>query len=200
LGGDVTRTSLIAAMLVATLFGGATAAATPAKIAPPGNAGATQYEEDVPTAQGSQPVSTLLPGGGGQLRPLSAAVRRRLNEHGADGRAALAVAEETTPAQGQAKASGPLHSPASSGAPSSRDASETSQSSTGSGSPAATSGGSAATIPLSRESAGESSAATALAGSLGGSGGGLGVGLPILLGVSVAAAAIVIATQRRRRS
>jgi hypothetical protein len=181
-------------MLVVTLFGGVATAAAPKKIAPPGNAGATQYEEDVPTAQGSQPVATLPPGsGGGTATPLPAAVSRKLNADGANGRAALSVAEQTTPpAPAQSAPSSGTSLPGSGTQPASG------HSPTSSGSPAAASGGTRATIPLS--SARGSGAATALAGSLGGSGGGLGLALPILLGASVLAASVLVFTQRRRRS
>jgi hypothetical protein len=183
---------VIAAMLVVTLFG-ATAGAASRRVAPPGNAGAAQYQEDVPTAQGSQPVSSLTPsrhGGGNSGSSLPPSVSRQLNADGADGRAALSVAEQTTPpAPAQATASG---APASSSSPS-RSPART-------GSPAAASSGAHAAIPLSGSEARGSSAATALAGSLGGSGGGLGVALPILLATSVLAAAVAVLAQRRRRS
>ena len=69
-------------------------------IVQPGDPGSTQYQEDVPTAQGSRPVTTLH---AGPTTPPSAsatipaATVHSLTRHGAAGRAALSLAEQTAP-------------------------------------------------------------------------------------------------------
>lgn len=72
-------------------------------IAPPGNSAVSQYVEDIPTAKGERPTSTIHPGGGpgrpggGASVPLSQGAARALNHRGPDGRGAAAVAEATSP-------------------------------------------------------------------------------------------------------
>jgi hypothetical protein len=66
-------------------------------VAPPGVSGASQYQEDVPTASGSEPLTNVKPGSGKGTLPTP--VAKQLGSDGAAGRAAAAVAEATAPAK-----------------------------------------------------------------------------------------------------
>jgi len=67
-------------------------------IVAPGDPGSAQYQEDVPTASGSEPV-TSLPRAPTRHTPhtLATPVVRELDSHGAAGRQAAALAEATAP-------------------------------------------------------------------------------------------------------
>jgi hypothetical protein len=101
-------------LLTALLVAGALPVSAPAKtntIAPPGNSGIGQYVENIPTASGGQPTSTVHPGShGSALIPpggsgggpdggsaVSAATARALASQGSDGRAAANLARTTAP-------------------------------------------------------------------------------------------------------
>jgi len=90
----MTRASLVA-IAVLFLYGSPADALT--HVAPPGNSGASQYQEDVPSAGGAVPVKTLpRAGNAGQALPDS--VVTQLNRDGASGRAAAQLANRTAPA------------------------------------------------------------------------------------------------------
>jgi hypothetical protein len=66
-------------------------------IVAPGDPGSSQYQEDVPTASGSRPVSTLQPNAVAPSSVLSTPVIKQLDRHGASGRDLVSVAAETAP-------------------------------------------------------------------------------------------------------
>jgi hypothetical protein len=84
----------------------ASAVAAKHTIAPPGNSGVSQYQENVPTAKGNQPSNTISPGGGtngpgstgGSLSP---STLRALDKQGSAGRKAAALAQATAPRTGR---------------------------------------------------------------------------------------------------
>jgi len=86
-----------AAVLAIGLLGPATASAH-RHIVAPGDPGSAQYQEDVPTAAGSQPVSTVQPATSQASSVVPRSADRQLNKDGAAGRHAAAVATETAPA------------------------------------------------------------------------------------------------------
>jgi hypothetical protein len=86
-----------AAVLAIGLLGPATASARKHIVAP-GDPGSAQYQEDVPTAGGSQPVSTVHPATSQASSVLPQSAAHQLSKDGAAGRHAAAVATETTPA------------------------------------------------------------------------------------------------------
>ena len=80
----------------------ASALATTKTIAPPGNSGVSQYQEDVPTAKGNRPSNTIVPsggthGGGGSGGNVSSSTLRAFDKQGSAGRKAAALAEATAP-------------------------------------------------------------------------------------------------------
>ena len=80
----------------------ASALAKPRTIAPPGNSGVSQYQEDVPTAKGNRPTNTIVPGGGSHGGgssggTISTSTLRALDKQGSAGRKAAALAEATAP-------------------------------------------------------------------------------------------------------
>ena len=94
------RSAVIA--LLASLVLPASALATTRTIAPPGNSGVSQYQEDVPTAKGNRPSNTIVPGGGkhgpgSSSGALSSSTLRALDKQGSAGRRAAALAEATGP-------------------------------------------------------------------------------------------------------
>jgi len=90
----MSRASLVA---IAVLFLYASPADALTRVAPPGNSGASQYQEDVPSAGGAVPVKTLPPAdNAGQALPHI--VVNQLNRDGAPGRAAAELANRTAPA------------------------------------------------------------------------------------------------------
>jgi hypothetical protein len=93
-----------AAVLAIGLLGPATASAHKHIVAP-GDPGSAQYQEDVPTAAGSQPVSTVQPAASPTSSVLPQPTARRLNSDGAAGRHAAAVATETAPPPARQKPS-----------------------------------------------------------------------------------------------
>jgi hypothetical protein len=68
-------------------------------IVAPGDPGSAQYQEDVPTAAGSRPVTTLHPGSGTPQAAVSlpAPVVRKLDAKGTVGRQTVALAQAATP-------------------------------------------------------------------------------------------------------
>jgi len=121
-----TKSMVLVACLLASLGEPAIAVAHLRTIAPPGNSGVSQYVEDIPTARGPRPTSTINPGGGGSGASSSpgasgrgsasptgrgsaggvgrtstgvpASTLRALARHGASGRRAAALAVATAPA------------------------------------------------------------------------------------------------------
>ena len=92
----MTRASLFA-IAVLFLYGSAANALT--HVAPPGNSGATQYQEDVPSAAGAVPVTKLAsePSGGEASQALPHSVVTQLNHDGSSGRALVQLANRTAP-------------------------------------------------------------------------------------------------------
>jgi hypothetical protein len=86
----------LAAVLAIGLLGPATASAHKHIVAP-GDPGSAQYQEDVPTAAGGQPVSTVHPAATQASSVLPQSVTRQLSSDGAAGRRAAAVATATAP-------------------------------------------------------------------------------------------------------
>jgi hypothetical protein len=162
----MSRASL-AAIAVLFLYGAPADALT--KVAPPGNAGATQYQEDVPSAGGGVPVTNLPT----SRPPGAAAVPHRvtvaLDHAGTAGRATAQLAGRTAPA---ARGSGQRGSPTASGHP-----------------------GASAGSGLPRP---ESVTALLGDSVFGGSGGGLGPILPIVIFGSLSATLALILMRRRR--
>ncbi|MGD0196599.1 MAG: hypothetical protein ABSC56_01650 [Solirubrobacteraceae bacterium] len=66
-------------------------------IVAPGDPGSAQYQEDIPTASGSQPVTTLKPTSAPSAPTLPAAVVKKLSHDGAAGRATVSIAQQTAP-------------------------------------------------------------------------------------------------------
>ena len=91
-------TAVAAASLLALLAGPATAWAS-GTIVEPGDPGSSQYQEDIPTAAGSRPVSTVHPSAHRPQVPvaLPRAVARQLAHDGRSGRAAATLAQATAP-------------------------------------------------------------------------------------------------------
>jgi hypothetical protein len=93
----MTRASLFA-IAVLFLYGSAANALT--HVTPPGNSGATQYQEDVPSAAGAVPVTKLAsePSSGGEAsQALPHSVVTQLNHDGSSGRALVQLANRTAP-------------------------------------------------------------------------------------------------------
>ncbi len=95
------RNSVVGLLVSLVLVLPASAVAAKGTIAPPGNSGVSQYQENVPTAKGNQPSNTIGPGGsggpgssGGALSPSTV---RGLDHQGSAGRNAAALAEATAP-------------------------------------------------------------------------------------------------------
>jgi hypothetical protein len=86
-----------AAVLAICLLGPAAASAH-RHIVAPGDPGSAQYQEDVPTAAGSQPVTTVQPVTSQASSVVPQSAVHQLNKDGAAGRRAAAVASETAPA------------------------------------------------------------------------------------------------------
>ncbi|MGD0982054.1 MAG: hypothetical protein ABR946_11345 [Solirubrobacteraceae bacterium] len=84
-------------MLAIGLLGPATASAHKHIVAP-GDPGSAQYQEDVPTAAGGQPVTTVQPVTSQAASVLPQSTVHQLSKDGAAGRHAAAVATETAPA------------------------------------------------------------------------------------------------------
>ena len=89
----MTRASLVA-MAVLFLYGSPAHALT--RVAPPGNSGASQYQEDVPSAGGGVPV-TNLPSTTIAPQVLPPSVVTQLDHSGTTGRAVAALANRTAP-------------------------------------------------------------------------------------------------------
>jgi hypothetical protein len=89
-------------------------------IAPPGNSGISQYQEDVPTAKGNQPTDTIVPGGGSHGGgssggTISPSTLRALDRQGSAGRRAAALAEATAPGSVRSAKSGGANTSGNSG-------------------------------------------------------------------------------------
>jgi hypothetical protein len=160
-------------------------------VVPPGNSGANQYVEVIPTAGGGRPTHTVhtgtgahrgpgSPSGGGGGAAVAKSTQQALLAQGHTGAQVAAIAKATAPAGltglpsgrsggGMDRQTGPTQAPAAS-----RSDSGT-----------ASSGGS--TAP-----------ATALLRAVTGSGGGLGSLLPTIL-IAMLVCALVVGLQRRRR-
>ena len=161
------------------------------RLAPPGNSGVSQYVESVPTAGGGQPTTSVHPLGGPGARggsgrggrgpgsgaggTIPAATQRALDQQGADGRSAAALALATAPATFRGQAG------------------------SGRSGNAGAYGGSSSTSPSQHASASSpvSSVFRALTGSSS-SGSGLGVLLPIILVVCALLLSVVAVLRRRR--
>jgi hypothetical protein len=174
----IARSAVLATLLVSfavfiSLLGpGAALAENPAKgYAPPGNSGVSQYMEDIPTASGGKPSSSVVipPGGGsgGSGRSggsggapsssVPSSVSQKLDSDGSSGKQADALAKTT----GELSGSGHVHQVVR-----------------------------AAAAPPSRQ------VLSALDGSTGG--GGLGVLLPVILIGSLVIASVAGLLRRRR--
>ena len=163
----MTRASLFA-IAVLFLYGSAAHALT--HVAPPGNSGVSQYQEDVPSAAGAVPVTKLAsaPSGGKASQALPPSVVTQLNHDGSSGRALVQLANRTAPTAVAVRRS---HSGSQSRSHSSVNT------------PTAPSVGSQVAGAV-----------------VGGSGGGLGPALPgALAGFLIVAIAIVLARRKRTR-
>ena len=91
-------TAIAGALALALLAGPATACAS-GTLVEPGDPGSSQYQEDIPTAGGSRPVSTVHPGAHQPQASvaLPRAVARQLAHDGRSGRAAATLAQATAP-------------------------------------------------------------------------------------------------------
>ena len=200
--GAVARLVACAAVVLLSLSATAAAATptraheakkAPPKVVKPGDPGSSQYQEDVPSAFGSVPATSVTPRLAHPSGPsLPHAVANQLSNAGASGRAAAALAVAGTPqvSTSQAPRSRRRSHSSATGAGSS-----TGGSSSSGGAPGSAGNGASA---LAQAGSGRGIAG-AVTHSLVGSGGGIGVLLPVLLGASVLIAA-AIAMQRRRRS
>jgi hypothetical protein len=169
----MSRASLFA-MAVLFLYGSPAHALT--HLTPPGNAGANQYQEDVPSAAGALPV-TKLPSAGNAGQALPHSVVTQLEQAGTSGRAAAQLANRTAPSAVGI-----------------------------SGSPSGTNRTAPAAVGVRGSHSGTNAPAASSAGSqisgavIGGGGGGLGLLLPgALAGFLIVAIAIVLARRRRTR-
>jgi hypothetical protein len=168
----MTRASLVA-IAVLFLYGAPAHALTPpTRVAPPGNAGATQYQEDVPSAAGAVPV-TSVPSTPTTSQVLPHSVVTQLDHSGAAGRAVAQLANRTAPA--------------AVGVPTSNAAKPTA-------------GGAGGSHSGSHAGATSSVGSRLSAAVIGGGGGGLGLLLPAALaGSLIVAIAVVLARRRRTR-
>jgi hypothetical protein len=182
--GSATRAAAISLLAALILPGIAGAKLRP--VIPPGNSGANQYEESIPTARGGQPSTGVRPGTdtrarGGSPTALAPSTQRALAAQGQDGIQAAAAARATAPAGVRGVAVGRTGKPAAGGTTSIAPAqSSITAGSHGSGS-----------SPVSQ-------VLQALTGSS--AQGGLGVTLPVILIITLLAAAILAMIGRRRRA
>ncbi len=158
-------------VVVAVLAVASPAVARKMVIAPPGDSASSQYVEVVPTAGGPGVTNTGPP----SSQVLSSSQTRRLDSHGAAGRALVALVNGTSPSTSSARTQ-----PARAGAP--RVAAPA---------PAAT------PAPLASVK-GQSAAASVAAAAIGHGGGGLGSLLPIAIVLAVLG--LVIGAIRRMRT
>ncbi len=89
------------AFLIAAALSLALPAAGAAKLRPyipPGNSGANEYVESVPTAAGNNSTGNVIESGGAGPSPLAPSTQSALASQGRDGRAAAALANATAPA------------------------------------------------------------------------------------------------------
>jgi hypothetical protein len=179
--------ALTAVLAPAACAAGVPASHDPHKVVQPGDPGSSQYQEDVPSAFGNVPatsVSTTLPPP--DTQPLPAAVGSQLHHDGAAGQAAAALALAGTPQREHAL---PAHRQ-----PRRRSGHE----GAGAGGGASSSGGGSAKPLASVAQAGSGKSVPAsLVDSLTGSLGGIGALLPIALIASLLV--VAAATLGRRR-
>jgi len=105
------RSAVIGLLVLVSLVLPASALAKVRTIAPPGNSGVSQYQEDVPTAKGNRPTNTITPsggthGGGSSGGTISTSTLRALDKQGAAGRQAAALAQATAPGSAHPSKSG----------------------------------------------------------------------------------------------
>lgn len=180
------RLALLAVGLLIALTSPGTAHASPQRIVNPGDPGSSQYQEDVPSAFGNVPATSVA-GKPAHGAPLPPGVAVRLAHAGSAGRATarLAVAgtpQSTTTSGRQRHRSSPSSESGAGGG-----------SSGGSGG-SGESGGEPSTITQAGSGKGiASSLVTALVGS----DGGVGLLLPLLLALSVLLGAGIVARRRR---
>ncbi len=147
----------------------------PPKVVKPGDPGSSQYQEDVPSAFGSVPASSVA----SSLPPaptagLPSGVAKQLGDDGAAGRGAAALAVAGTPATVGARPGRSAHRHGGGGS--------------------GGSGGAAAAQPVAK------GVLASLADSIAGEDGGIGVLLPILLSASALIVLAVVVRRRRRGS
>jgi hypothetical protein len=181
------RPTVVVLALLLVLGLAAPALAKHTVLVPPGNSGASQYVETVPTAGGGRPSGSIHPGGPGSGAtgkggPISPATLRQLNAQGPAGRAAAALAEATAPNHPQPAASGHVDATAPGDAEPAAAARVARQS------PVAAGGGASPA----------SSVVKALTGSSGT--GGLGLLLPILLIATLFGVTLIAVLRRRTTS
>lgn len=161
------------ALIACLVLAGCPSALAQAVNAPPGNSGVDEYFETVPGSGGNQPPRNGRRGGA-RLPPR---VRRELAAQGAEGKAALKLAEST----------GPVAAPRRDRSPGSgsRSRSQAAAPKDGAGSQSASAGG----------------AVRAVRDALGGSDdGGMGLTLPLILLATLALAIVRLVFLRRRRA
>jgi hypothetical protein len=104
------RSAAIGLIVLVSLLLPASVLAKVRTIAPPGNSGVSQYQEDVPTAKGNRPTNTIVPGGthggGSSGGTISTSTLRALDKQGSAGRKAAALAEATAPGPARPSKSG----------------------------------------------------------------------------------------------
>jgi hypothetical protein len=105
------RRTVIGLLVLVLLVLPASALAKLRTIAPPGNSGVSQYQEDVPTAKGNRPTDTIVPGGGSHGGgssggTISTSTLRALDKQGSAGRKAAVLAEATAPGSARPAKSG----------------------------------------------------------------------------------------------
>ena len=162
----MSRASLFA-IAVMFLYGSPAHALT--RVAPPGNSGVSEYQENVPSAGGGVPV-TNLPATGAPSQALPHSVVTQLDHAGAAGRATAQLADRTAPrVVRHVRGSHTTTPPGRSGSGASINE------------PSAASVGSQLSDSV-----------------IGGRGGGLGLLLPVVLAGSLTVAAAVVLARRRR--
>ena len=114
------RRAVIGLFVVVLLALPVSAVAKLRTIAPPGNSGVSQYQEDVPTAKGNRPTDTIVPGGGSHGGgasggTISTSTLRALDKQGSAGRKAAALAEATAPGSAPPAKSGGANTSGNSG-------------------------------------------------------------------------------------
>jgi hypothetical protein len=190
----VNRRSPILALLASlALPSGALAAVPPnhTTVVPPGDSGANQYVEVIPTAGGGTPDSGVRPSTHRSAAAVSSSTLSTLSHQGSAGQQAAALALATAPSTSASTSATPQSRP-SSGRPHAARAS--SHRATGHSAAPAT----RPPAPPAPPATGAMAPAAAILHTATGTGGGLGSVLPVLL-IALAAGGVGLAIGQRRR-